>query len=146
MNEIAEARRVITRADIEAIESRMKEMPQVEIPVRHDFSPGICARTIFIPKGTRLTGRVHKFENMNILSHGEMSVSTERGFERVKAPHLVVSPPGTKRIAIAHEDCVWTTILATEMTDPALIEAHFTCASEREYIEFRQAQLANKGV
>lgn len=120
----------------------MKELPQVEIPVRHDFSAGICARTIFIPKGTRLTGRVHKFENMNILSQGEISVLTDKGFERIKAPNIIVSPPGTKRIAIAHEDCVWTTIIATNMKDTALIEQHFTCESECDYLEFQRAQIA----
>jgi hypothetical protein len=142
MNEVAERpTRLVTMADIEAIEARMKEMPQAEILVQHHYSPGVYARTIFIPKGTRLTGRVHKYENMNILSHGEMSVSTENGFERIKSPRMIVSPPGTKRIAIAHEDCVWTTILHTHLQDPQQIEAHFTCASEQEYLEFHQALL-----
>lgn len=129
---------VITRADIYAIEKRMLQMPQVEIPVRHYFSRNVCAREITIPKGTRLIGRVHKYENLNILSKGEMSVSTENGFERIKAPFTVVSPPGTKRIAIAHEDCVWTTILGTALTDPEAIELEFTAVDEQEYLQFRQ--------
>ena len=60
-----------------------------------------------------------------ILSGGEISVSTQDGIVRVKAPFTLISPPGTKSIAYAHTECTWTTILATEETDPDKIEASF---------------------
>jgi len=43
---------------------------------------------------------------------------------------------GTKRIAYAHTECTWTTILATEEKDPELIEAQFTVATQQEFLEF----------
>jgi hypothetical protein len=67
---------------------------------------------------------------LNILSKGEISVLTEDGIKRVSAPFHVVSPAGTKRIAYAHEDCVWTTIHGTEENDLEKIEAHFIAQSE----------------
>ena len=107
-----------------------------ECPVKHYFSKGIYAREIFIPKGTILTGKIHKYKNLNIMSMGELSVLTENGVVRVKAPFTVVSPPGIKRAAYAHEDTLWTTIHATEETDVEKIEAEFIAQSERDYLEF----------
>lgn len=122
------------------LESEMLRHEQVAIPVRHHFSPGVYAREITIPAGTILTGRIHKHEQLNILSGGEISVLTDDGMKRVSAPFTVVSPPGTKRIAFAHTECTWTTILATEERDPDLIEAEFTVATEQEYLEFIRDQ------
>lgn len=123
------------------LESEMQKQPQVTIPVKHYFSPGVYAREITIPADTLLTGRVHKYEQLNILSGGEISVLTHDGMKRVSAPFTVVSPPGTKRIAYAHTECTWTTILATEETDPDVIEATFTVATDQEYVEFAIKQL-----
>lgn len=134
MNDIQTA----NRAKVATIEQELLRHPQVELRVEHYFSPGVYARELHIPKGTILTGRVHKFENMNILSQGEMSVMTERGMQRVKAPFTVISPPGTKRIAYAHEDCVWTTILGTDELDSEKIELQFTTNDEAEYLAFRK--------
>lgn len=133
--------RAITIADVEAMEQTMLAMPQVEIKARHYFSHGVCAREITIPAGTRLTGRIHKYENLNVLTRGEMSVLTEKGFERVSAGFTVVSPPGTKRIALTHTECVWTTFLGTKSRDIEAIEAEFTAANEQEYLTFAQQQI-----
>lgn len=122
------------RDKVFVIEDMMREMPQIKIPVRHFFSPGVYAREIQIPRGAVITGKIHKFAQLNILSLGDMSVMTEDGIKRVKAPFTIVSPPGTKRIAYAHEDCVWTTIHGTEETDLDKIESHFIAQDDGEYI------------
>jgi hypothetical protein len=131
-----------TRDKVLVLEDMMREIPQLDIPVRHFFSPGVYAREIQIPKGAIVTGKIHKFSQLNILSKGEMSVMTEDGVKRVQAPFTIVSPPGTKRIAYAHEDCVWTTIHGTEETDLDKIEQHFIAQDEQEYLAFcRQLEL-----
>jgi hypothetical protein len=126
------------RAKVELLEIEMRKHEQRVIPIRHYFSPGVYAREITIPADTLLTGRVHKFSQLNILSGGEISVLTHEGMKRVKAPFTIVSPPGTKRVAYAHTECTWTTILATEETDPELIEALFTVATEQEFLEYQK--------
>lgn len=126
------------RAKVELLEGEMRKCEQISIPVRHHFSPGVYAREITIPAGTLLTGRVHKFSQLNILSGGTISVLTQHGMQQVEAPFTIVSPPGTKRVAYAHTDCTWTTILATEEKDPDVIEAQFTVATEQEFLEFKQ--------
>lgn len=127
------------RQKVELLEAEMLKQEQIDIPIRHYFSPGCYAREITIPAGTLLTGRVHKYAQLNILSGGEISVLTDDGMKRVSAPFTVVSPAGTKRIAYAHSECTWTTILATDETDPDLIEATFTLATEQEFLEFSKS-------
>ena len=121
------------------LEELMLERPQLDLPVKHHFSQGVYGRELFIPAGTVLTGKIHKYPQLNILSQGEISVLTEEGVKRIKAPFHVVSPAGTKRIAYAHTDCTWTTIHGTELNDVDEIEAHFIAQSEPEYVEFCKA-------
>lgn len=114
----------------------MLEMPQVNLPVRHVFSPGVYARELSIPAGVVLTGAVHKYPQLNILSAGTMHVLTEEGITEVSAPFTVVSPAGTKRIAYTLTDCVWTTILHTHEIDVEVIEKEFVLTTEQDYLEW----------
>lgn len=123
------------------IEDEIKKLQQVICPLKHYFSRGICAREMFIPAGTTVTGHIHKYEQINILSAGDISVLTEDGIVRVQAPFTVISPAGTKRIAYAHTDCVWTTILRSDdITDPDKLEDHFVVKTDQEYLDFLNEQ------
>jgi len=123
-------------AKVFAIEAIMKEYPQVELKVIHHFSKGVYARELHIPAGVILTGEIHKFENLNILSKGKIQVLIDDTVQEIEAPFTVVSPAGTKRIARALEDCVWTTIHGTEEIDVDIIEKTFIAKSEQEWLEF----------
>lgn len=125
------------RSKVHEIEAFMREMPQlVELPVKHHFSQGVYGRELLIPKGTVLTGKIHKYSQLNVLVAGDISVLTDAGVVRVTPPFIIVSPPGTKRIAYAHEDSVWLTVHGTDETDVEVIEKHFIAQNETEYIEF----------
>ncbi len=126
----------VGRSQVNRLEGVMLAMPQVDLAVVHHFSERVYARELHIPGGTTLTGKIHKFANLNILSKGEISVLTESGVRRVKAPFTIVSPAGTKRAAYAHEDCVWTTIHGTDSKDIEEIEHEFIAESEQDYLAF----------
>jgi hypothetical protein len=121
------------RDKVNLIESEMRKHPQVSLSLKHYNAPGVYARELFVPAGILLTGKIHKFAQINILSKGTMRVLTEDGIKEVSASFTVVSPPGTKRIALAVTDCVWTTFLPTDETDPEKIEIEFTAENEDEY-------------
>ena len=125
--------------------SLLDNFEQVELPIKHYFSKGVYARELFIPKGMVLTGKIHKHENLNIISKGDISIMTERGFFRVQAPYATVSPPGTKRAGYAHEDTVWTCIHGTDETDLEVIERLFIAQDYQEYLEFCDQQKLLKG-
>jgi hypothetical protein len=113
-------------------EKEILAVEQTETPVKHYFSKGLYAREIFIPAGTVIVGEIHRHENLNILSKGEISILSIEGCVRVKAPYIVVSPPGVKRLAYVHEDCVWTSIHATNETDLEKLKEQLTVKSYAE--------------
>lgn len=121
------------RRKLERLDALLATVPQVEMPVTHRFSRGVYCRELFIPKDTVLTGRIHKFSQINILLRGDISVLTESGIKRMKAPQVFESPAGAKRAGYAHEDTVWLTICGTETTDPDVLEDELTTRSYAEY-------------
>jgi hypothetical protein len=108
-----------TRQKVMQMEAMMRESPdQIHIEPVHRFADGLYAREITIPKGVLLTGKIHLKEHINIISKGDISVLTEHGVKRIKAPATIISQPGIKRIGYAHEETVWTTVHACNATDP----------------------------
>lgn len=126
-----------SREAINAFQNAAMASPdKVELKLNHIFSDGIYARELFIPKDTIVVGKIHKFHNFNILLKGRMQVLVGDEVKIVEAPFHVVSPPNTKRIAKALEDCIWITILRTDEIDLDKIENHFTCDTDEEFLEF----------
>lgn len=131
------------RQKVQALELFLKEQPQVELKTIHHFSKGVYARELHIPAGVILTGEIHKFTNLNILSKGKIQVLIGETVQEIEAPQHIVSPPGTKRIAYTLTECVWTTIHGTDEVDVGIIEKTFIAKSETEWLEFCNAnQLA----
>lgn len=128
------------RKKLDKLDAAILAEKQVEMPLTHRFARGVYAREAFIPKGTVVTGRVHKYSQINILLKGEISILTENGLERLSAPVTIVSPPGTKRAAYAHEDVIWTTICGTGHTDLETMEDVLACRTFEEYEAFCQQQ------
>ncbi len=124
------------RGKLERLDALLAQVPQTYMPVTHRFSRGVYARELFIPAGTVLTGRIHKYSQINILLRGDISVLTEDGIKRIQAPFVIESPPGTKRAGYAHEDTVWMTICGTDTTDPDVLEDELTTRSYAEYEAF----------
>lgn len=122
------------------LEREMRGMPQAEFKTHHHFSNGVYTRTIEIPKGSLLTGKMHATDHLNIISKGDISVLTENGVERIKAPAIVPARARMKRVGYAHEDTVWTTIHGTHETDLARLEAELIipeaaiCAARTEVL------------
>ncbi|WP_143220696.1 MULTISPECIES: hypothetical protein [unclassified Achromobacter] len=110
-------------AKIMRLESEMAVLPQLDIEPVHHFSKGIYAREIIIPAGALIAGKMHATDHLNILSKGEISVLTENGIERLRAPAVIPARAGMKRVGYAHEETVWTTIHGTDETDLAKLEA-----------------------
>ena len=82
------------------------------------------------------TWRIHKFENLNVLVKGKIKVSIGDEIEIIEAPFIVVSPPGTKRIAHTITDCIWITIHGTHERDIDKIKNLFIADSEKDWLEF----------
>lgn len=105
-------------------------------PLKHEFPPGLYVRTIRIPAGTVLTGKLHRHEHPNYLHSGIVEVVTESGgVELLEGPVFMISRGLTKRALVAHTDLVWTTIHANpnNLTDPAELEKDIIIEDLTEY-------------
>lgn len=115
------------RAEILALENSMKGLEGYSegdgpCKITHYFAPGVYAREMWMPKDCLITGKIHVTEHLNVLSQGKVSVSNSGESILMEAPYTFVSPAGTKRAIYAHEDSTWTTIHATDLKDPVMIE------------------------
>lgn len=129
------------RARILALETSMRALPQLQFETKHWFAEGMYAREIFIPKGAVLTGKIHKTEHINVVLQGDISVATEEGIKRIRAPLVFVAPAGTKRAGYAHEDTIWITFHATREQDLELIERDLIARDFNELDAFQKLRL-----
>jgi mannose-6-phosphate isomerase-like protein (cupin superfamily) len=111
------------------LEKSMMRLPQVETPTASDFCKGVYARTIFIPKGTLLSGAIHKDECFFVVRSGAL-VSTHGDDEPqyISAGYMAITPAGSKRMAVALTDVVVTTFHANpeELRDEEKLWENFT--------------------
>lgn len=115
-----------TYAQLRELERAMLEcLPPAEAPVTHHFADGVYGREMFIPAGTMLTGKIHRYATLNLLIQGEITVTTPEGIKRLSAPAIFTSPPGCKKVGFAHTDVRWVNVHPTKLTNVADIEAKF---------------------
>ena len=119
---------------------------QIELPLKHSFSPGIYARELEIPEGTLLIGKIHKHRHHNFLMKGEIIVITENGgMELLQAPLTIVSEPGTQRVGYALTDTLWTTVHTNESNteDLKVLEEINVVDEMSKYIEYKNNLIKN---
>lgn len=125
------------RERIEELEEFMLSENQLNIPVLHRFLGDMYAREIIIPKGTLLTGRIHKFDHFDIMVSGDITVSTDEGGpKRMKGFHFLDGKAGKKRAGYAHEDTRWITFHSAEERSPEDMYDFLTCGSFAEFESF----------
>lgn len=110
-------------------------IPQEAFPLKHIFTEGVYVRQIDIPAGQLVIGKIHRHEHLNFISKGSVTVVTESGgVEHLEAPCTMISPAGTKRVLITHEDTLWTTVHLnpTEERDIDKIVAEISVESYEE--------------
>jgi hypothetical protein len=122
-----------TMPDILRIEQEIREMPQVSCPVEHYQVDGVYVRSMFIPAGTILTGKIHNFENIAILAQGTIRVSNGTDSYILTAPHIMVDKPGVKRIGYAETDVTFITVHKTANTEIDDIEKELVSDTFEEY-------------
>lgn len=98
----------------------------------HTLIDGVYTRTLRIPKGQVLIGKIHKKECVNIVAKGDISILTEHGSGRVKAGHVAVSGPGIQKIGYAHEDTIFINVFRTDETDISKIEQEIASEDDSE--------------
>ena len=122
MNQVSQYREKIMQ-----FEHALKQMPQFQEELHHHFAAGIYAREMRVPCGTILVGKIHRFPCINFIMQGIVEVRSEQGAFRVEAPHIFVSPEGTKRAMVAITDLIWVTAHPANTTDLDQLERELIC-------------------
>ena len=119
------------------LEAELLKLPQIDMPVAHDFCAGLYARTLYIPAGTVLTGAVHRGESFFLVRRGDLIVSTDDGLRLLHAGDMSVSKVGTKRAGVALTDVEVTTFHAnpTNEMEPEKLWDLFTIPPPSKIIE-----------
>ena len=130
---------VVSRETIVDLEKKISDLPNVKqgdyLPLKHSFAEGMYVRELFVPKGELIVGKIHKKSNPVFILSGDISILSEKGIKRFKAPCYLISEPGAKRIGYAHEDTTWVEVFASHETDLVKLEAELIA---KDFIEYDQ--------
>lgn len=116
-----------------AVEQELLKHPQHNLPVEHYHIKGVYARSLFIPAGTLLTGKIHNFESLGILAQGTLRITNGETSVIVSAPYVSVDKPGIKRLGYAETDCTFISIHRTDAEGVENIENELVSDTFDEY-------------
>ena len=119
--------------EILRIEQELLQMPQVELPIEHYQIDGVYARSMFIPAGTILTGKIHNFESIAILAKGRIRITNGTESYIISEGHIMIDQPGVKRLGYAETDVIFITVHRTDNTEIEAIEKELVSATFEEY-------------
>ena len=111
------------------------QVPQLEIPVTHRFSPGVYAREITMPAGMTGVGHKHKTRHLNMAMTGRALVTIDGVTTEVVAPFVFESAPGAQKAFQVIEDLCWITIHANPTDISDIVEM------EREIFDMPQEMI-----
>ncbi len=122
------------KESVKGLVSGLKSLDNDNTEIKNYHANGSYVREMFIPKGTCVVGRVHKWECVNILLSGTIAIVDNDGNKKVMtAPAIFVSRPGHQKIGYAIEDTRWLNTFSCKEEDIPGAYDFFTCESEEDY-------------
>jgi len=123
--------RKYSREQILQLEDALRQLPQVNLDdmTSHYFADGVYLRSLFIPAGVCVTGKIHKTRHLTIIASGTVKITTDDGIMDITGPAVFVSEPGIKKACFAVTDAVVMNPHPTESTDLEEIEKQFIAPS-----------------
>lgn len=110
----------------------LNRFEKIDCPLNHSFGNGLYVREIFMPKGSKVTSKIHKQRHPYFVLKGSANVWIDGvGWKLIEAPHFGWTEPGTRRILNIISDTFWVTVHANpddtedlEIIEERLIEHH----------------------
>ena len=101
---------------LDALELELRKMEQVDCPLLHVFTPGLYTRQIFMPAGTLIVSKEHRLKHPFIISKGTAYVKNKSDeWEKLEAPYIGTTEPGTRRVLLITESCIWSTFHVSDL-------------------------------
>ena len=123
----------VTRDKVFTLQAELSKLPQYQPETKHYFHGGMYCREVYREAGVIIVGRIHKKEHFYVVAQGTVLVTTEEGVQRLSAPAVVESKPGTKRAVYSETPAVCMTFHRTDATTPEEAEIELM---EEEQIMF----------
>jgi hypothetical protein len=120
------------REYIMGLQEFLEKEEQVEMPLQHDFAPGVYIRSIFMPKHTFVMGKTHLTEHFNVVRTGKANVMIEGVFNTFQTSDMFKSDGGAKKLLWIIEDMIWSTIHPTNETDLDKLEQMLIMPGDEE--------------
>lgn len=119
---------------------------KIECPLKHTFMPGMYMREIFMPKGSKVSSKIHKFRHPYFILKGVVRVWLDGyGWQLIQAPFSGITEPGTRRVLDVLEDTVWVTVHSNpdDTEDLSIIEERVIEPHENKFLTNKdEAQLS----
>lgn len=89
----------------------------VDPGIVHNFSDGLYAKQMTIPKGYVAGQHAHTFSHLSILAKGKVIVKTDTTEQIYEAPACIEIRKNVNHMITALDDSVWFCVHATDETD-----------------------------
>lgn len=136
------------KAQVQALQDAMLEMPQVAVVTEHTLKPGIYERKMIVPPWTLITGAEHKTPYKVRLEKGTIAVTMDTEVKVLTAPCEFDAPAGIQRAGQVFEDeVIWVDVYENldDCADIAAIEERLYVIPECGLLSNRiDLQLKNK--
>ena len=110
-----------------------QEALKAQTDTQHYQIKGVYARTMFVPAGMLVTGKIHNFESIGILAQGTMRITNGETSVLVAAPYISVDKPGIKRLGYAETDCTFISVHRTDAEEITDIEDELVSDTFEEF-------------
>lgn len=124
-------------SQVKALMRAHDRKPQADVQSEFHQGGGVAAKIVYLPVGEAI-GAMHRFENMNILVWGDITIAAPDGLKRLTVtdkPIVIISPAGTKRAAQVHADTCWITLHSTEKQTVEAVESEFVIQDEDAFLK-----------
>ena len=99
----------------------------------HFFGEGVYARSLLIPAGTTVVGKIHKQDRICIIAKGKCTFIDEWQKKTVDAPYIGEFKAGSKTAVFAHTDTVWVACIGTDSKDPDIMVHELVDSTHEDY-------------
>lgn len=101
---------------VDELQATLSTMPEAECKLKHTFTKGIYSRRLTMPVDAIIVSKIHKTEHQFEISKGIACVKiNDNDWEIIEAPYQGITKPGTRRVLVIVEECIWTTYHPTDV-------------------------------
>lgn len=95
---------------LDVVQWALEQFEGADCPLRHKATPGLYARTIYMPAGAWVVSKVHRTHHQYMVTEGRVRVWTlESGWNEITPVFHGETLPGTRRLLRVMENTIWTT-------------------------------------